>query len=244
MIIVTSSRSAWGNSVGQRLIERARLLLAIADRRKDLGSALPRNVGGVVGAVVRHHDHVLRRPRLPPQGVKRRGDRDAFVVRRDQHGESKLSSRDLRGVRELARRRFGLCDQSPSAWPEWRQHGAPELPHLRRQRGRDAPVTGQHAHRCCRMQGSEAHEEARHRGPGGHDERELTVRRRWHRPGACRSRRSSRARTATHTATARRPSVRAINPTVSQPKRASRRRRGSGIFGSTANTTSRFAVID
>ena len=173
MIITTSRPSMSAKHLGQRLVQRSGLLLGVADRREDLRSAPPRDIGGVVGAVVGHDHHLLRTSRLPPQRLQRRSDRQALVVRRHQHGQAQrlLDEHPWRSGPEAAGGRLRLVDEPDRRRTERSQHQAAQPAHLRRQRRRNPPVAGEHAHRRRRVQCGQSHEDTGHGGAGGHYQR-------------------------------------------------------------------------
>ncbi|WUP73926.1 hypothetical protein OG913_31790 [Microbispora hainanensis] len=82
----------------EHLVERARLLVAVADRLDHLGAVRACDVRGPVGAVVRDHDDAVGPAPLAVQGRDRFGDLVLFVVRRDQHGDVHARGVDLRKV--------------------------------------------------------------------------------------------------------------------------------------------------
>ena len=85
-VVVTQVRQ----DLGERLVQRAALLMRVVDGLEHVGSGLARHPHGAVGAVVGHHDDALRRQRLRPQRGDGRRQRGLLVVRRDQRGDGHL----------------------------------------------------------------------------------------------------------------------------------------------------------
>ena len=142
------------------LIERAGLLLGIGDGGEDLCAVCACDLGGVVGAVVGDHNHLLRRPRLPRQGGQRFGHRERLVVRRHQHGQAQRRPRDVL-VWKLARWKLRLLGQPHCRGSQRRQKHVPRRSQRRRKGRRNPPVPRQHPHRRSRIQRCHADEEAR-----------------------------------------------------------------------------------
>ena len=126
MIITTSRPSMSANISARAWLSAPAFFSRVADRREDFRSAPPRDIGGVVGAVVGHDHHLLRTSRLPPQRLQRRSDRQALVMRRHQHGQAQRLLDEIRGVRvrELAGGQLRLVDEPDRRRAQRSQHQA------------------------------------------------------------------------------------------------------------------------
>ena len=157
----------------QRLVERAGLLLGVADGREDVGAVLPGELGGVVGAVVGDDHHPVRRPGLPPQRLQRRRDRERLVVRRHQHRQpqrrrcapSSLSGSLLGGS-------SGSSASRTVDGPSGVNSSARSLRISGESGVRNPPVPRQDPHRRRRMQSSEPDEERCRGRAGSQDQRD------------------------------------------------------------------------
>ena len=86
MTMTTSTRFSVGQQPGQRLVERAGLLLGVADGLDHLDAAGAGDLDRRVGAVVGDHDHAVRRPGLAGQGVEGGGEDRLLVVGGNEDG--------------------------------------------------------------------------------------------------------------------------------------------------------------
>ena len=110
MIITTSRVSIVREHLRQRLVERACLLLRVADGGEDLRAVLARDVGGVVGAVV-GHDHD------PVRGLvcSHNDASEASMVRLSSCAGTRTVSRNgLRGVLDIRQFAGGEAGSSTS----------------------------------------------------------------------------------------------------------------------------------
>ena len=82
----------------QRLVERARLLVGVADGDEHLRPVRSRDGFGRIGAVVGHDDDAVRRRVLGTERVERRSDGGGLVVGGDEDGDRDRSAEDATGL--------------------------------------------------------------------------------------------------------------------------------------------------
>jgi hypothetical protein len=153
-------RLALGEDEGQLLVERACLLLRVADGLVDLDPMGPGHLNGRVAAVVRHHHDVVRGAGLLRQRLQREREHSFLVVCGDEHGAPHDGpGRQLLGSWECecwGRVRELLDAGRPGNG--WSQHHPPGLTHRRWRGRRHMPLGVEQPHHCRGLQRRQAEE--------------------------------------------------------------------------------------
>ena len=98
MHMTTSLSPSPSSSPLQRLVERPRLLVGVADGDEHLRPVRTRDGFGRIGAVVGDDDDAVRRRVLGAERVERRADGGRFVVGRDEDGDRDRSAEHATGL--------------------------------------------------------------------------------------------------------------------------------------------------